>query len=89
VPRVGKFETADHAQGRRLAAARRPEHGHELAFPDLEAHIVDRDDAREDLGEIMDFDNIGHRTLKSLVTEIARDGPAAIYYIRHRPDSRT
>ena len=39
-----QLEAGDHAQGRRLARARRPEHREELAVADVEVDAVDRDD---------------------------------------------
>ena len=39
-----KLEAGEHAQGRRLAAARGPEQADELARLDVEVEIVDRDD---------------------------------------------
>ena len=41
---VGLLEARDHAQGRRLARARGPEHREELAAGDLEVDMVDGDD---------------------------------------------
>jgi hypothetical protein len=36
------LDAGDEPQQRRLAAARRPHEDHELAFLDLERHVVDR-----------------------------------------------
>ena len=44
-----QLEAGDHAQGRGLAAARRPEHREELAVPDLEVDVVHGDDVAETL----------------------------------------
>jgi hypothetical protein len=55
---AGRLEAGDHAQQRRLAAARRPEQGEELAGANVEAHIVDRDDGRaEALGDFLNGDD--------------------------------
>ena len=44
--RVGLLEAGDHAQRGRLAAPRRAEQREELAPPDLDRHVVDRDHRR-------------------------------------------
>src|SRR4051795_12298460 len=49
--RVGQLETGDQAQRRRLARARRPEHGEELATRDLEVDVVDGDHVTEALDQ--------------------------------------
>ena len=41
-----QFQPGDHAQRRRLAAARRPEQDEELAVVDGEVGILDRDERR-------------------------------------------
>ena len=47
---VGRqFEAGDHAQRRRLAAARRPEHDEERAVVDHEVRILNRDKVRKAL----------------------------------------
>jgi len=48
---VGQLETGDQAQRRRLARARRPEHGEELAARDLEVDVVDGDHVTEALDQ--------------------------------------
>ena len=55
-PAVGMLEAADHAQRRRLAAARRAEHREELAALDLERQVVDRGDVVEALGDALEAD---------------------------------
>ena len=52
-PTAGRgLEAADHAQGRRLAAARRAEQREELARLDLERHLIDGHDLAESLLEV-------------------------------------
>jgi hypothetical protein len=46
---VGRLEPGDHAQQRGLAAAARPEQCGERAVPDLERHVVERDEVAEAL----------------------------------------
>ena len=50
------LEAGDHAQGRRLAAARRPEQRVELAARDAQVHVVDGGDVTESLGDAEDLD---------------------------------
>jgi len=50
------FEARDDAQQRRLAAPRRPEHRHELALPDREGDVVERDTGPETVGDVLDGD---------------------------------
>src|SRR4029453_3390593 len=50
------LETADHAQGRRLAAARRTEEREELAGLDPQRDPVDRDDVPEPFLEVDEAD---------------------------------
>ena len=50
------LEAGDHAQGRGLAAARRPEERVERPARDRQAHRVDRDDVPEPLGHVHDLD---------------------------------
>ena len=52
------LETADHAQGRRLAATRRPQHRHVLAVFDAQAEIVDCGQIAEGLRDLLQFDNV-------------------------------
>jgi hypothetical protein len=54
--RIGGLESRDQAQGRRLAAARRPQQGDELGLSGLEADLVDGADAAPFLDEIVDCD---------------------------------
>ena len=49
-----QLEARDHAQGRRLAGARRAEHREELAVADLEVDAVDRRDVTEPLLEALE-----------------------------------
>ena len=60
-----QFEPGDHAQRRRLAAARRPEHDEELAVLDGEVGILHRDELAEFLPQIFDPD-LRHRLLRKL-----------------------
>ena len=55
----GLLEARDHAQRRRLAAARRPEHREELALVDLERDGVDGDDRVEALRHRFEDDRFG------------------------------
>ena len=55
-----QFEPGDHAERRRLAAARRPEHDEELAVGDGEVRIADCDELAEGLVQILDAD-LSHR----------------------------
>ncbi len=50
------LEPGDHAQGRRLAAAGRPEQAREGAARDLQRHPVDRDDIAEPLRDVDELD---------------------------------
>ncbi|MCY1231144.1 hypothetical protein D9M72_435810 [compost metagenome] len=54
-----RFETRDHAQARRLAAARRAQQADELAVGDLEADVGHGDEGAEGLGDVLEFDR-GH-----------------------------
>ena len=59
-----QFEAGDHAQQRRLAAARRAEQHEELACHDVEADVIDRGHLAEAFGDILDLDDrlgrVGH-----------------------------
>jgi hypothetical protein len=50
------LEPGDHAQERRLAAARRPDEDEELAVGDLERDVFDRDHITELLGDVFEDD---------------------------------
>ena len=52
----GQLEAGEHAQHRRLAAARRPEEHEELAVGDLEVEGVDRGDVAEALRDRLEAD---------------------------------
>ena len=52
--RAGLLEAADHAQRRRLAAARGPEQGEEAAGRDLDRHVVNRNHVVEALGDVLE-----------------------------------
>src|SRR6185369_6193859 len=54
---VGLGEAGDEAQGRGLAAARRPEQDEELAFGGFERHSVDRGDLAVALGHAVEGDS--------------------------------
>ena len=80
--RVGHLEARDHAQRRRLAAARRTEQRQELAGRDVEAHVARRvdlalDAMREALGDAVDVDrrSVGHAPL-ILPAELVHPAPA-------------
>jgi hypothetical protein len=47
------FQTADHAQGRRLAATARAQHGEKLALGDVYINPIDGGDLAESLIEIL------------------------------------
>ena len=54
------LEPRDHPQRGRLSAARGPQQHHELAVPDLEIHVIDRNDVLPvNLGDAMQSDS-GH-----------------------------
>ena len=55
-----QLEARDHAQGRGLARARRPEHREELAVADLEVDAGDRDDVAVVLGDQFEADRGRH-----------------------------
>ncbi len=56
-PALGRqVEATDHPERRRLAAARRPEQGEELAGPDRERDGVDRHDLAEPLRQALEAD---------------------------------
>ena len=57
---VGILEAANHAQGGGLATARRPQHGHEFAFLDLKAEVIDGADPAKILGQVFEFNDVGH-----------------------------
>jgi hypothetical protein len=50
-PRTGRFETAQHAQQRGLAATRSPEKAKDLALVDLQGDVIDRLEIAERLGD--------------------------------------
>src|SRR5262249_32449723 len=54
LPRARLLEPADHPEGRRLAAAGRPEQSEEAAALDVEAEVVDGDDVVELLRDVDD-----------------------------------
>src|SRR5688572_13276215 len=63
------LETADHAQGRGLAAAGRAEERKELARFHIEREIVDRGDIAEPLGHPLESDvSFGHALARNLVS---------------------
>ena len=53
---VRALEARNQPERRRLAAARRPEQGQELAVPDSEVETVDGGDLVETLGHTAQFD---------------------------------
>ena len=56
VPEVALFEAGEDAQQRRLPAAGRADDHEELALPDVERDVVDRDQCPEHLDEVADAD---------------------------------
>ncbi len=61
----GGFETGDHAQRRRLAAAGRPDQHHEFPVRDLQIERRDDGDGPEGLGDLLQTD-LGHAATPSL-----------------------
>ena len=59
VARGRAFQAGDHAQGRGLATAGRPEQADDLAGGNVEVGVANRDEVAEPLGELADF-NRGH-----------------------------
>ena len=57
---VGLEQARDDAQGRRLAAARRPEQADELAVSDCQLDRIDSDDSGVALGQLVEIEP-GHR----------------------------
>ncbi len=55
-PVRGALEAGEHAQRGRLAAAGRPDQDEELAVPDVEREVVDRDDLAEQLVDVIEPD---------------------------------
>ena len=64
VARVGALEPGHEAQGSRLAAAARPQQGHERSGRDVEADVVDRADLAERLGQAH-HPNVLHGVLRA------------------------
>ncbi len=58
-----RFEAAQHAQKRRLAAARSAQQREELTLFDLEIDLVDRGEIAETLGDSLDADQRGIRQI--------------------------
>jgi hypothetical protein len=56
-------EAGDHAQRRRLAAARRPEQGQELAIGDVDADVVDGCRRAEALRDRVEVDDRHQRSV--------------------------
>ena len=75
----GLLEAADHAQGRRLAAAGRTEQAEELAVLDLEVDVVDGDHVAERLRHLdeADVDRPGHGALRGSRRACHRDAAGA------------
>src|SRR5205807_10660933 len=53
---IGEVEAGDHAQQRRLAAARGAEQGEKLAGFDADADVVDCGEIAEAAGDVLDFE---------------------------------
>ena len=53
---IGKFQTGDDAEQRRLARTRRAEQRDQFTGLDLEAHTVERGEAAEFFRDAFDFD---------------------------------
>ena len=74
-PRARLLEAADHAQRRRLAAARRAEQRVELAALDLEREVVDGDDVVELLRHVLEAD-VGAHAVADLPFVVEVQAPA-------------
>ena len=61
---IGEVEAGDHAQQRRLAAARGAEQGEKLAGFDADADVVDCGEIAEAAGDVLDFEQ-RHRVCDS------------------------
>src|SRR2546430_17655401 len=57
---IGLEQAGDHAQGRCLAATRRPEQAHKLAVADRQVNRIDRNNFSVALGELVEVET-GHR----------------------------
>src|SRR4029453_16360853 len=82
---VRQHEAGDHAQRRRLAAARRAQQGEELAGGDVERHPVDGHHAAvEGLGHIVEADGGGsqRQPLSSFVTRASMSSLRALYHFQ-------
>ena len=65
------LEAGDQPQGRRLAAARRPEQREELPLPDLQRHVLDRLEVAEVLADAFQLDReLRHASLLPVSTPI-------------------
>src|SRR6185503_10881615 len=75
------------AQQRRLAAAGRPEHRHQLAAPEVEVHLLDGVDRPERLRDAVEAD-VAHAGTPSRSTSAQLPAPwAASSSAPRRPDS--
>ena len=77
-PRVGRLETGDEAQDGRLAAARGPEQGHDLAASGRQRHAARHRSVAETLLEVFERQETGHRL--RIIHETGRASPG-----RRRP----
>jgi hypothetical protein len=67
----GLLEAGDHARSGGLAAARRAEHGEELAALDVEVRVVDRYEGPEAFRDVVDRDDDVIRTPDLVAQRIA------------------
>ena len=73
-----QLEPGDHAQRRRLAAARRPEQAEELAVANGEGRVLHGDEIAEGLLQVLDAD-LGHRlTPETSMTTVNIAMPASV-----------
>ena len=52
--RGGHFQAGDEAEGRRLAASARPQQRHQVAHPNFEGYLIDRDDRPVVLADVVE-----------------------------------
>ena len=75
LPAVGSSKPGDHAEHGRLAAARRPEEGDELAALDVEVEVLDHGGVGEGLADVLDAEEgFRHRVFLSQFGRLADRG---------------
>ena len=87
-----QFEAGDHPQGRRLAAARRPQHDKEGALIDGEGRAIDGDEIAKSLAQLLDADLSHERASFGEMAdndEAERPGQDRDERVRHRGRART